>query len=152
MSGLNESRLKEERAQWKVLTQPQQPLPPLFDSSETLPTISSLDPTLLDSEGAEILDFLTKSSSTTLISHTAERVKKVQDGLEFKVDQFADGIHKLEQSQRTMERVANKVLALSAARLDDREREEKEAAGTRDMPIQEVLRSLSRIMPVGTAR
>ncbi len=48
-----------------------------------------------------------------------------------------------------MEGVATKVLALSAMRLDEREKEETQAVGTRDLPIQEVLRSLSRIMPEG---
>ena len=67
--------------------------------------------------------------------------------LEFKVDQFADGVHKLEQYQHTVGRVADRILALSAVRLESREREEKERVGTRDLPMQEVLRSLSRILP-----
>ena len=71
----------------------------------------------------------------------------MQAGLEFKIDQFADGLHKLEQYQETAGRVADKILALSAVRLDERERKEKEEIGTRDLPMQEVLRSLSRILP-----
>lgn len=77
----------------------------------------------------------------------SERLKNVQSGLEFKVDQFADGVHKLEQHQETAGRVADKILALSAVRLEERERKEKEEIGTRDLPMQEVLRSLSRILP-----
>ena len=77
----------------------------------------------------------------------SERLKTVQSGLEFKVDQFADGVHKLEQYQETAGRVAKKILALSAVRLEERERKEKEEIGTRDLPMQEVLRSLSRILP-----
>lgn len=48
-----------------------------------------------------------------------------------------------------MGRVADKILALSAVRLEEREKREKEAVGTRDLPMQEVLRSLSRILPEG---
>jgi kinetochore protein Mis13/DSN1 len=71
--------------------------------------------------------------------------------LEFKVDQFADGVHKVEQYQETVGRVADKILALSAVRLEDRDRKEKEEIGTRDLPMQEVLRSLSRILPEGSS-
>jgi kinetochore protein Mis13/DSN1 len=69
--------------------------------------------------------------------------------LEFKVDQFADGVHKLDQYQETVGRAADKILALSAMRLEERDRKEKEEIGTRDIPVQEVLRSLSRILPEG---
>ena len=65
------------------------------------------------------------------------------------MDEFADGIHKLEQFQGVASRVADKILAMSAVRLEERERKEKEAVGTRDVPMQEVLRSLSRILPEG---
>jgi len=68
------------------------------------------------------------------------------------VDQFADGVHKLEQYQQTVGKVADKILALSAMRLEERDRREKEEIGTRDIPMQEVLRSLSRILPDGSRR
>ena len=90
-------------------------------------------------------------SALDLRNQTAERLRVLQSGLEFKVDQFADGVHKLEQYQETVGRVADKILALSAVRLEDRERREKEEIGTRDLPMQEVLRSLSRILPEGSS-
>jgi len=68
------------------------------------------------------------------------------------VDKFADGVHKVEQYQETVGRVGDKILALSAVRLEERNKREKEAIGTRDMPIQEVLRSLSRILPANSER
>lgn len=61
-------------------------------------------------------------------------------------------MHKVEQYQETAGRVADKILALSAVRLEERDRKEKEAVGTRDLPMQEVLRSLSRILPEGPRR
>ena len=73
--------------------------------------------------------------------------------MEFKIDQFADGVHKLENFQETAGRVADKILSMSAVRLEERERKEKEEIGTRDIPMQEVLRSLSRILPAeGSSR
>lgn len=68
------------------------------------------------------------------------------------MDKFADGVHKVEQYQETVGRVGDKILALSAVRLEERNKREKEAIGTRDMPIQEVLRSLSRILPANSER
>jgi kinetochore protein Mis13/DSN1 len=86
-----------------------------------------------------------------LRNQAGDRLRALQSGLEFKVDQFVDGVHKLEQYQETVGRVADKILALSAVRLEDRDRKEKEEIGTRDLPIQEVLRSLSRILPEGSS-
>jgi len=142
-------RLKAEKSEWKSLVENPPTLSPLVDATDLPPTPSAIDPALLDPEGASILASLTSNPSTSLISSTAARAQALVSGLEFHVDQFADGIHKLEQARQTMEEVATKVLALSALRLEERERVETQAEGTRDLPIQEVLRSLSRIMPEG---
>jgi kinetochore protein Mis13/DSN1 len=75
------------------------------------------------------------------------RLNSIQAGIEFQVDHFADGVHKLERYQETAGRVADKIQAIGAVRLEERDRKEKEAVGTRDLPMQEVLRSLSRILP-----
>lgn len=85
-----------------------------------------------------------------LRNQAAERLRSLQSSLEYKVDQFADGIHKLEQYQETVGRVTDKILAMSAVRLEERDRQEKEEIGTRDVPMQEVLKSLSRILPEGS--
>lgn len=82
-----------------------------------------------------------------LRNEVSDRLKSIQTGVEFQVDHFADGVHKLEQYQETAGRVADKIEAIGAVRLEERDRREKEAVGTRDLPIQEVLRSLSRILP-----
>lgn len=149
--------LEVERAQLKALSEPPPPLPPLLDPSGAPPSPSALDPTLLDPEDANILSLLATSSSKDLALKTQERLKSIQANIEFQVDQLADGVHKLEQACQTIEGVANKVLALSAIRLDEREKAEKEKVGTKDLPIQEVLRTLSRIIPtssteIGAAR
>lgn len=144
-------RLKDERDQWKALAKPPLSLPPLFrdDSADLSP--SDIDSSLLDPEQAAIYATVTKSSALDLRNEVVDRLKSIRGGIEFKVDHFADGIHKLEQFQETAGRVADKIQAIGAVRLEERDRKEKEAVGTRGLPIQEVLRSLSRILPESTS-
>ncbi|RDW62597.1 hypothetical protein BP5796_10899 [Coleophoma crateriformis] len=142
----NIKKLQEERKQWKALAKPPPSLPPLFQSTNETLTASDIDSSILDPEQAAILSSL-EASSTNLRKQAIERLSRIQASLEFKVDQFADGVHKLERYQDTASRAADQILALSALRLDDRDRKEKEEIGTKDVPMQEVLRSLSRILP-----
>lgn len=87
------------------------------------------------------------SSFAYLKSSTRSRLQAVQSAVEFKVDRLADSVHKVDRRVATAGKQADKVLALSSERLKDRERREREAAGTREMPVMEVLRSLGRILP-----
>lgn len=140
------ARLREERDRWKALAEAPPPPSPILPESGSL-SPSQIDASILDPEQAAILSTLTGSSSSALQEQSISRLKVIQDGLEFKTDRFLDGIHKLEQYQDTVSRVADRILALCATRLEERERREKEEVGTRDIPMQEVLRSLSRILP-----
>lgn len=65
------------------------------------------------------------------------------------MDHLADSVHKLDQRVVTGGREADRVLALSSARLKERDEKEKTSVGTRDVPVMEVLRSLGRILPDG---
>jgi len=144
-------RLKQERDQWKALAKPPPSLPPLLPERTTEIQPSHIDASLLDPEQAAILSSISSSTALDLRNQASERLRELQSTLEFKVDQFADGVHKLEQYQETVGRVAHRVLAICAIRLEERERREKEEVGTRDLPMQEVLRSLSRILPEGSS-
>lgn len=139
--------LREERDQWKALAKPPPSLPPLFLNEKAELDASQINTSLLDPEQAAILETITSAPALTLRNEVSQRLRKVQSTLEFKVDHLSDGVHKLEQYQDTASRVADKILALSAMRLEEREKREKEQIGTRDLPMQEVLRSLSRILP-----
>lgn len=140
-------KLQEERAQWKSLTKPQPPLDPIMPDPDSVDMlVLQVDADLLDPEQAEILASLTSETSNTH-SQTAERIKSITSGLEFKIDRFADGVHKLEVYRETAGKVADRVLALSAQRLGERKRREKEAIGTKELPVQEVLRELSSLLP-----
>lgn len=144
-------RLREERDQWKILAKPPPSLPPLFPENTRELSPSQIDASLLDPEQAAILAEISSKSALDLRNQATDRLKALQSGLEFQLDQFADGVHKLEQYQETVGRVADKMLALSAVRLENRDRRKKEETGTRDLPMQEVLRSLSRILPEGSS-
>jgi kinetochore protein Mis13/DSN1 len=112
---------------------------------------SLLDPSLLDPEDATILSMLRSSSSADLLSRAQSHLASVQQSLEFSVDRFADGVHKLEQAVGVFDSLSGRVLALSAVRLEEREGREREKVGTRELPIQEVLRTLSRVIPGGSS-
>jgi kinetochore protein Mis13/DSN1 len=106
---------------------------------------------LLDPDETRIRGFLADESTNfaSLRSRTETRLRKLQASLEFQVDQLADNIHKIEQRVSVAGMEADRVLGRSALRLREREEREKRAAGTKDMPIMEVLRSLGNILPEG---
>ncbi|KAK8126785.1 Kinetochore protein mis13 [Apiospora kogelbergensis] len=140
-------RLKAEKKTWQSLKQAPAELPPLFPPSEEQQPAP--DPSLLDADEAHILTSLmdTTTNFANLRIQTQSRVQALQASLEFKVDHLGDSIHKVEQRVSTAGREADRILALSAARLRERELREKTAAGTKEMPVMEVLRSLGRILP-----
>jgi kinetochore protein Mis13/DSN1 len=144
-------RLKEERDEWKALARPPPCLTPLFPDDSTELSHAQIDTSLLDPEQASILATVAESSALSLRNEVSDRLKSIHAGIEFKVDYFADGVHKLEQYLEAAGRVADKIQAIGAVRLEERDKTEKEAVGTRDLPMQEVLRSLSRILPQGSS-
>lgn len=137
--------MKLEREQWKSLMKGPTPPSPLLKAEDEIPDPSILDTALLDDEEQAILATINTSSSTQLRETTKESLQTIRKDLEFQVDQFADGVHKLSQARTVMDKAAEKVMSLSAIRMAERETIEKEQLGTKDMPIQEVLRALSRI-------
>lgn len=135
-------RLKEEKAAFKKLLKPPTPEP-------APSTNGPINPSLLDPESQQILSQL-QSTSSTLLSSISERLKKLQINLELQTDVFAHGIHALEQKKEDMDELVRRVLEKSKTRLEEREAEEKERMGTKEIPTMEVLRALSRVMPGGS--
>ncbi|PCD22264.1 hypothetical protein AU210_016054 [Fusarium oxysporum f. sp. radicis-cucumerinum] len=124
--------------------------PPLFSEGETgdivLPDFGLLDP-----DEGKIRGFLADGTTSfdAVRSETESRLRTIQSSLEFQVDQLPGNAHKLEQRVLVAGKEANKVLSVSALRLRQREEWEKASAGTRDMPVIEVLRGLGSILPEG---
>ncbi|KAG8677213.1 hypothetical protein FPOAC1_003226 [Fusarium poae] len=147
---INIKRLQEEKKSWQAIRKPPPEQPPLFTPEET-GSIVLPDFDLLDPEEGKIRGFLAdeKASFEAVRSQTESRLRTIQSKLEFQVDQLADNVHKLEQRVLIAGKEADKVLSVSALRLRQREEREKASAGTRDMPVIEVLRSLGSILPDG---
>jgi kinetochore protein Mis13/DSN1 len=122
----------------------------MFDEPHNTPIILP-DFDLLDADERPIRASLADEtiSSATLRESTTQRLKAVQSSLEFQVDQLADNVHKLEMRVAVAGREANEVLRRSAGRLREREEREKMRTRTKEMPLMEVLRSLSNILPEG---
>ena len=141
-------RLQEEKQAWLAMQKPAPEQPPLFSESEG-PEIILPDFDLLDPDEGKIREFLSDEaeSFSVIRSRTEARLRKLQSSLEFQVDQLADNVHKLEQRVLLGGKEADKILSLSAVRLQSREVRERTSAGTKDMPLMEVLRSLGKILP-----
>lgn len=143
-------RLQEEKKAWLAIRKPPPEQPPLFTPQEkNADTITLPDFDLLDPEEGKIRGFLVDETNSfaSIRSQTQARLRQIQSSLEFEVDQLADNVHKLEQRVKVAGKEADRVLALSAVRLKEREERERKRAGTKDLPIVLVLRSLSSILP-----
>ncbi|KAL6865922.1 hypothetical protein ACO1O0_002021 [Amphichorda felina] len=150
-SANSRSRLQEEKKSWQAMRKPPPEQPSLFSDTETADQITLPDFDLLDEEDGRIRAYLGDESISfeAVHSRSEERLRNVRSSLEFEIDQLADNIHKLEQRVSVAGEEADKVLSLSARRLREREQRERTDAGTKDMPIMEVLRSLGNILPEG---
>lgn len=144
------SRLQEEKKAWLAIRKPPPDPVPLFTEQEQeTGNITLPDFDLLDADDGRIRGFLADESASleAIRTKTEKRLQGVRSTLEFEMDQFADNVHKLEQRVLVADEEADKVLSLSALRLKEREDRERTDAGTKDMPIMEVLRSLGNILP-----
>lgn len=141
--------MKEARKSWRALQAPLPQLPPLYPQDGDPKAAPLPEPSLLDAEEARMLGALTDASSSfaSLRDAARARLHAAQATVEFRVDHLADSVHKMDLRVATAGRQADRVLALGSERLRERDVKEREAAGTREMPTMEVLRSLSRILP-----
>ncbi|KAL6907099.1 Mis12-Mtw1 protein family domain-containing protein [Trichoderma evansii] len=145
-------RLQKEKKAWLAIQKPVPEQPPLFTPKEKeAETITLPDFDLLDPDEGQIRGFLVDETNTfaSIRSQTQARLRHIQSSLEFEVDQLTDSVHKLEQRVKVAGKEADRVLNLSSARLREREEKERKNAGTKEMPIMLVLRSLSSILPEG---
>ncbi|EXM18568.1 hypothetical protein FOTG_13385 [Fusarium oxysporum f. sp. vasinfectum 25433] len=140
--------LQDEKKAWQAIRKPPPEQPPLFSEGETGPIVLP-DFDLLDPYEGKIRGFLADETASfdAVRSQTESKLRTIQSSLEFQVDQLADNVHKLEQRVLVAGKEADKVISVSALRLRQREEQEKASAGTRDIPVIEVLRSLLYQLP-----
>ncbi|KAK7516411.1 kinetochore protein-like protein Mis13 [Phyllosticta citriasiana] len=77
------------------------------------------------------------------------RLRTITASLPAQADLFADGVHKLAQYRAAADRVADAVLASAAQRLEQRDREARERAGTAAVGGLDVLRGLAGVLSGG---
>lgn len=150
-------RLQQEKNAWQAIQKPPPDQPQLFpqqtdDQSIELETQVTLpDYDLLDADEGRIYKYLSAELEPlpAVRARTEARLKAVRAKLEFEADCLADSVHKLEQRVRVAGRQADVALRTAAERLKRREERERKAAGTREMPMMEVLRSLGSLLPEG---
>ncbi|KAL1606390.1 hypothetical protein SLS60_003793 [Paraconiothyrium brasiliense] len=154
-------RLEEEKAAWEALASFSKPPPPPSIQAIT-PTLSDIDASILDPQQASILAALQQSqpaqpaesssepSSSTFTFTTPaalqSHLEKLSLSLEPNIDLFADGVHKIEQYRKTADRVADRVLGTASKRLEERDKESKEKAGSEGIGVGDVLRGLAGVL------
>ncbi|KAG6200212.1 hypothetical protein E4U10_003080 [Claviceps purpurea] len=150
-------RLHLEKQAWQAIREPPPDIPPIYPEDATPSSSSQPDPSqpdpicvlpeisLLEPDEAKTRKYLTDElvPFPTLLSQTETRIRTIQASLEFEIDQLADNVHKLQQRVLVAGKQADAVLGISARRLKEREGRDRERAGTREMPLMEVLRGLS---------
>ncbi|KPA37060.1 hypothetical protein FLAG1_10147 [Fusarium langsethiae] len=144
----NIQRLQNEKKAWQAIRKPPPYQPPLFSEGE-IRSIVLPDFDLLDPNEGKIRGFLADETASldAVRSEAESRLRTIQSSLEFEVDQLADSVHKVRQRVLVAGKEADKFLSVGALRLRQRDKREKESAGTRDMPVIEALRSLGKILP-----
>lgn len=158
-------RLQEEKRTWDDLLASTAPPKPSAEiaaaesSSQPLLNISpqAINPSLLDPSQADHLQTLLSSiclnasdppTQTSTLETTRSRIGTIASSLEFKIDKLADGAHKLEQYTAGAQRLADRVLAVGAEKLEERDRSvrEKSSGGSGQVDALDKLRGLSRVM------
>lgn len=162
------SSLQEEKRSWDNLVPPTS-----NNTAERYPTASinldpsAIDASLLDPSQSDILNTLLSNLSTKseddnhtpqapqpltsidTVTAAQQRISSIAQSLEFKIDQFADSTHRMEQYRQTAERVADRILASGAQRLEERDRKLRErsnGANGGNLDAIDTLRSLGRVM------
>ncbi|KAF2746127.1 hypothetical protein M011DRAFT_468986 [Sporormia fimetaria CBS 119925] len=163
-------RLEEEQAAWESISSSALTPPPPPSLANPFPTLSSIDTSLLDPSQAAILTTLRTQTqqppdpsdstqqpqphpptSTFKFTFTTPEslnthLSNLALSLEPNIDQLADGLHKIQQFRNTAERVADRVLCTAAKKLEERDKERKEEAGTQGIGVGDVLRGLAGVL------
>ncbi|KAK8154476.1 Mis12-Mtw1 protein family-domain-containing protein [Phyllosticta citrichinensis] len=125
---------------------PETTAPAAADSTQ--PSLASQDPSS-SSTVPQPTTSTTPAPSTQQQSDIHTRLRTITASLPAQADLFADGVHKLAQYRAAADRVADAVLASAAQRLEQRDREARERAGTAAVGGLDVLRGLAGVLSGG---
>lgn len=131
-------RLEAERESWRLLEE----LDPT--SAISAPEPSTSETTVNNPEAASRASQL-MARSQELIAATTTTIKRQAAETEFQVDQLADSIHKITMYKEAADHMGASILEKTQELLEERERKIREKEGTQDVPIKDLLRTLSRV-------
>ena len=105
--------------------------------------LRSLDVSLLGDPTQEALlkDF---ASQDPMEPRVASRLRDLTTSLEFKIDTFAHGVHKIGKFRETTEEAVEKIQKNATKTLEQREEKALEENGTAGVGLRDVMRQLSR--------
>ncbi|KAI9802686.1 MAG: hypothetical protein M1825_002708 [Sarcosagium campestre] len=128
--------------------QPSNTTPALTAPTKTTTTTTKTT-TRTDSSSLLDPDQRTLHTTLTALPNLTPRIQQslhdVARNLELNTDRFAHSLHSLRAYRQTADRVAVRALSLAADALQHRDDAGRRAAGTRQVPLQEVLRSLAAL-------
>jgi len=134
--------LEDEKRRWQELAeQVPQKLPKKTQEGPLKP--ENLDRSLLRTEEAAVIPAFEESSKS--ITTIQSVMTKTRGTLEFKVDQFSHGMHKAKEYGVHAKSVSESLLAKASILLDKRQEALRKAAGTSELPLHEILRSISHL-------
>ncbi|KAL7275717.1 hypothetical protein RUND412_001326 [Rhizina undulata] len=138
----NLKRLREERETWRSMlqsdTQSSTSLSGGNPESKILDDKSLLTPA--ESEFASTLE-----GPRDMIGTTRSMVKRKSGEVEFQVEQVTNGVQVLRTFGEEADRLGAHILEAAESTLSAREARLRQSSGTERLPIQEILRSLSRM-------
>ncbi|KAK8241865.1 kinetochore protein-like protein Mis13 [Phyllosticta capitalensis] len=125
------------------------------ESSDEPPKAASgapdADPSTISQDPAAAAPAPTAVPSQQRQSDIHTRLQTITTSLPAQTDLFADGVHKLAQYRAAADRVADAVLASAAQRLEQRDKEARERAGTTNVGSFDVLRGLAGVLSGGAS-
>ena len=138
----NIHRLQTEKRTWENTLSSSLRIAP---SETSLGKPSTIDPSFLDDPSqTPILEAVREMES--LPSSIAKRLQKVTLDLEPQIDAFADGVQRISQYRIAAERVADRILSVTAEKLEKRDQVAREASGAAAVGSREVLSALSHVL------
>jgi kinetochore protein Mis13/DSN1 len=138
--------LQKETAEWDEVTKSASVNASYIDFDATDVALSPLKSDLLDTPQRAIYDQLHTQPSTETIEPALiqQRLREISNDLEFAVDQFAHGVHALQVTKDTAERLADHSLADAATALEERHKER--TVGGKSVDPMDALRGLAKVL------
>ena len=141
----NIHRLQTEKRTWEnILSSFSAPLH-TTDSKAAPSQPSTIDASFLD-DPLQIPILETVREMESLPSSISKRLQRVTLELEPQIDAFADGIQRISQYRIAAERVADRILKVTAEKLEKRDQKAREVSGTAAVGSREVLSALANVL------